>query len=1044
MVAMLCLVACIPCKADSRYLIDVWTPYDGLPQSRALSIAQTPDGYLWIATQLGWLARFDGIRFKHFNSDNTPVLGSPEIHKLIVDDRGTLWICDINGRMISYKDEIFRLQSGLNPGYSYRVTEWIGRHENELRFTSKSGHLLRLSGERTLYENHNNPQSPAEDSIRQFCQENDGQLWCCKNNGTVGRWENDAFQEESLPPGTHVNHLTSAAEGGMWLALTDGLMRYQNGRFQRVPLHLSTEFSHITHIAQSPDQSLWLLTGGGLVMIRDGRIVHLNPLADIDLTAQLRPLELYVDSQGGAWVVKFGGGVWHVDARGNPSSISSRNGLPSDQIEAWFEDREKNIWLGTSAGLVRLRPRWFQLIETQAEGTGTGVASISEDKDGAIWLGCANGVTRWKENHAETIHLPPFRVGFPVADITVAPGSFPGEMWLGSVQSGAMLLRDGVIEHPFPFHAPGVAIRVVRRDPQGGIWFGGEFGLYRWDGSTLRKFGPQDGLKPGHIHDICFDAEGTPWIAKAEDLIVVYRNERFETIPLPGVSKDIRIYTLLCGKSGDIWFGTVGGGLYHYTAGKLLRYTEEDGLPGNSVSQLLEDDAGHLWGGTHRGIFRVSTTALDMRAKGVRPQFLFHTYGHSDGLPSAECSGGFQPACWKASDGQLWFSTAIGAVRIDPKQVKKNIYPPAMVIERMRVNDQDVPFTRAHQDSAKLVIEPGHHRYLFDFTGLSLTAPAKVGFQWRMSGVDTDWVDGQRQRSATYSGLPPGNYQFAVRGRNNDGVWSLEPAVLSFRVEPFFWQRPLVVVGFIIATMAAIHAMATLWMRRKHLRELRHLEFERTLEQQRFHHKQAMGAERARIAAELHDDLGANLTQIQWLGDAAHRGQDPSSAENEILSRISSKSREVIRLMDEIVWAVNPKNDTLEQLVSYVCNFAEQYFRDSPTRARIDVAGNIPPHSLEADIRHHLFLIAKEAFHNVAKHAHTDRVWIRISVENDIFQLSIEDHGAGFDTHHTSDGDGLANMKRRAEQAGASLQIESTSGQGTCINLSLPLIPPHS
>jgi len=605
-------------------------------------------------------------------------------------------------------------------------------------------------------------------------------------------------------------------------------------------------------------------------------------------------------------------------------------------------------------------------------------------------------------------------------------------------------LHDGVIEHPFPFHAPGLAIRVIRRDPQGGIWFGGEFGLYRWDGSTLHRFGPEDGLAPGHIHDICFDAAGAAWIAKAEDLIVVYRNGRFENIPLPGVSKDIRIYTLLCAKSGDLWFGTVGGGLYHYTAGKLLRYTEEDGLPGNSVSQLLEDDGGNLWGGTHRGIFRVSTTALAMRAKGIRPQFLFHTYDHSDGLPSAECSGGFQPACWKASDGQLWFSTATGAVRIDPRQVKKNLYHPSMVIERMRVNDQDVGFSRSRDDSARVSIGPGHHRYLFDFTGLSLSAPSKVGFQWRMSGVDTDWVDGQRQRSATYSGLPPGNYQFSVRGRNHDGVWSLEPAVLSFRVEPFFWQRPLVVVAFVIALMVGVHAVATLWMRRRHLRELRQLEFERTLEQQRFHHKQAMSAERARIAAELHDDLGANLTQIQWLGDAAVRGEESSPAAYEILGRISSKSREVIRLMDEIVWAVNPKNDTLEQLVSYVCNFAEQYFRDSPTRARIDVAGNLPCHLLEADIRHHLFLIAKEAFHNVAKHARADRVWIRISVESDVFRLSIEDHGAGFDSHASSEGDGLANMKRRAEQTGVRLQIESSLGCGTCVTLELPLVSTHS
>ena len=219
------------------------------------------------------------------------------------------------------------------------------------------------------------------------------------------------------------------------------------------------------------------------------------------------------------------------------------------------------------------------------------------------------------------------------------------------------------------------------------------------------------------------------------------------------------------------------------------------------------------------------------------------------------------------------------------------------------------------------------------------------------------------------------------------------------------------------------------------------VEYERSLEQQRFRHKAAMEAERARIAAELHDDLGANLTQIQWLGDSATHNEGSTSGDKQLLLRISRKSREMVLLIDQIVWAVNPKNDTLEHLVTYICNFAEQYFRDSATRCRIDVADDIPAFPLKSDVRHHLFLIAKEALHNVAKHAATGRVWLRVTCRDGLFQLVIEDHGQGFETASAIGGDGLANMKHRADQAGAKLNIDSTPGEGTRITLTLETNP---
>lgn len=1026
-------------RADPPYIIDVWTPYQGLPQSRVLSIAQTPDGYLWVGTKLGWLARFDGVKFVQFSPANTPAMESPEIEKLLLDDSGVLWITDIDGRLVRYADGTFENKAEKKAGPLKRLSRWIGRAGSENRFVTVSGALVRLDG-KLVYENEANLDPIKGLGIQQYCQDGDGILWCRTRDGRIGRWADGGFLQEpesALPSTLAVNHLLPASDGGLWLATHDGLWKRENGVFSRLPLQLHGLESRILQVAKNPDGSLWLRTAQGLMREHDGAVVRKIDLLGIEAKALNQPLEMHADSQGGVWILGMARGVGHARANGELTILTMQNGLPSDQVETWFEDREANIWLGTAAGLVRLRPRWFEIIKTESTGPGAGVVSVCEDAGGSIWLGRANGLTRWKEGLAEDIPLPPSRQGIPIADVTVAPGESPGDVWLGTVPSGTRLLRDGQVEHPFPFTKAGMAIRMIRKDPKGHIWMGGEFGLFRWDGKDLRKFGEEDGLQLGHIHDMSFDAQGHPWIAKAEDLLTVYRNDRFESFPLPGLSSSLWINTVVCGKRGDVFLGTIGDGLFHLTGGKVRRYTTEDGLPGNSVTQLIEDDLGYLWGGTLRGIFRVSTHSLDRQAKSGEAQHLFENFDHSDGMITAECSGGLQPACWKARDGRIWFSTSGGAVRIDPAKVRANTAPPAVILEEMRVND-----TRVNLGPSGSDIGPGRHRYDFEFTGINFTAPEKIRFQWKMNGVDNDWVDGGSVRKVSYQGLEPGNHHFSVRASNSSGVWSRKPATVHFHVTPFFWQRHSVRIAFVLGCLAAAYLLVVGSIRRRHLRELRELEYARSLEQQRFRHRQAMENERSRIAAELHDDLGANLTQIQWLGDAVSRAQLPHTGENELIHRITRKSRDMVRLIDEIVWAVNPKNDTLEQLVTYVCNFAEQFFRDSPTRCRIDVAASIPDHKLEADVRHHLFLIAKEALHNVAKHGATDRVWVRVNGDGETFSLLIEDRGAGFDSATVAAGDGLANMRNRAKLAGAEITIDSSHGNGTRVSLSMKLKPP--
>ena len=1025
-------------RAATRNLIDVWTPYEGLPQSRVLSIAQTPDGALWVGMQRGWLARFDGLEFTAFTADSTQVLVSPEIQKLHVDDHGVLWIGDVDGCLFAYQNFAFEKKIGKTVA-ERRIVDWLGRQGDELRFVTSVRELLFWNGS-ARYENQQSTRAATSPQIEQYCQDGAGVIWCRTLEGVLCRWERGGlvpWQGDDDLQQANVRHLCVGEDGKMHVGTDRGIYVAEGAGFVHEKIDFSEEEVKVFQLAHATGHGMWTRSGDALCQVEAGKVTKRLRIDGLSDGPMFRPLEMHADAAGGVWILKYGNGVWHVNERGVCEHLSTANGLPSDLVETWFEDREKNIWLGTAAGLVRIKQSCFSLVDTSEDGPGSEVISVCETDDGSIWLGRDNGLSRWRDGKMETIVLPRMKEKIPMASITVHPAmskKSSDSLWIGTVQSGALLREGGDLLQPFRYDRVGPAVRVMRADPQGNMWYGSEFGLFCWDGVELRQFGEADGLTPGHIFDVAFGDNGAMWVAKADDILLEYHNGRFEKVPLTGLPGSLRILAMHRDELGGIWLGTLGAGLLHYDGKKIHRFTREDGLPGDSVSQLISDDFGYLWGGTQQGMFRTKLS----EAQEVR---LFQAFDHRDGLPTAECSSGFQPACWKAKDGRLWFATADGAVVASPGEVFLNPVPPHVLIHDMQVNEDMRVLNRSQDDVTPPieVIAPGKHRYEFHFTGISQSAAEKVRFQWRLKGVDVAWIDGQQQRSVAYSGLMPGLYEFSVRARTNDGVWSLRPATVSFSVKPFWWQRPMLQIAMIVAGLVVSTFFYATYLRRKHARQLELVQYERSLEQQRFDHKAAMERERIRIAAELHDDLGANLTQISWLGEAAHRSESITGEEKDLLSRISQKSREMVRGIDEIVWAVNPKNDTIDQLAIYVCNFAEQFFRNSPTRCRIDVEQEIPVMALDSHVRHHLYLIAKESLHNVAKHANADRVWIRISCVDGYFVLVIEDRGVGFLPQEKDSGDGLNNMRERARKTGADLEIRSTPGEGTCVTLRYPL-----
>jgi signal transduction histidine kinase len=325
-------------------------------------------------------------------------------------------------------------------------------------------------------------------------------------------------------------------------------------------------------------------------------------------------------------------------------------------------------------------------------------------------------------------------------------------------------------------------------------------------------------------------------------------------------------------------------------------------------------------------------------------------------------------------------------------------------------------------------VPPNHRRLEFEFTALSFVGTENISFRCRLDGYDDDWVEPKQGRVAWYPRLDKGDYKFRVKACNSEGIWNETSTPFAFIVTPFFWQT----WWFQSAVVAAFTGLVIAVVRYVSFRRLRAQLL--VLEQQA-----ALYKERARIAKDIHDDLGASLTQISLLGELAHQDRAAPDKVGEHVNVIANTARRAVKSLDEIVWAVNPRNDTLAHFIDYTGQFALDYLRLAGVRCRLDLPEHVPARELSTDVRHNLFLVVKEAINNTVKYAHATELRLRIAVTDENLELSVEDNGCGFEQPSEADGaDGLRNMRQRMADIGGRCWIQGRPGAGAKIALELP------
>jgi len=574
-------------------------------------------------------------------------------------------------------------------------------------------------------------------------------------------------------------------------------------------------------------------------------------------------------------------------------------------------------------------------------------------------------------------------------------------------------------------------VKSILADRAGRVWMGTKAGMDLWAGNDRRFLTANDNVALPAVRALAQAPDGIVWAGADDGTLYRCETNHLEAFRPKDALADQPIYSLTVDESGTIWAGTFRGGLLRFSRGRFTRFTATQGLPVDVISQIMDDRHGRLWLGTHQGIYCVAKSELNAVAGGRTNTLNYVIYGRHDGLPALECSDGYQPACWRGADGRLWFTTVRGVVWVDPAELTANSLPPPVLIEELRMDGEPVAWP-----GGKIIVPPGRKQLDFRFTALSFDAGDKARFRYRLDGLDGDWVDAESRRTAQYRNLEPRNYCFRVIACNSGGIWNETGAAVQIEVQPFFyqtwWFKTFAGVMIVGGVSLAMRRAAT----RKYRRKLALLQQQHAIER-----------DRARIAKDIHDDIGAGLTQITLLTELAWR--EPEQV-NTHLERISGSARQLTRAMDEIVWAVDPQHDTFSGLMDYISAFAEDFLRTARIRCRMDVPLDLPATRVDAELRYNLFLALKETLNNIVKHAKATEVQLRLRIEPGTFTLTVADNGQGLPSvgnnvaagaERIASGSGLVNLQKRLATVGGRCEIHSAAGQGTRVEMTVAIHP---
>lgn len=970
-------------------IIRSWGTGSGLPQNTVNAIAQTIDGYLWLGT-LDGLARFDGIRFKVFGLEHG--LPSVSISALFADQQNVLWI----GTAGSGLCKLARGRFEIVPSSSSR---------------------------------------PGSDTVNCIEEDSTGKLWV----GTVGGlrfyrnkelFEDDAFGSVSRAPVLSLCH--NRDNSVMWVSsIADGLFKYEYGRLEPCAGPPGHEKIIGEAMFQDHEGRLWVGIGNGMVLRQDGETWRMFNEADGLPFAYITSFA--EDSSGSIWAGSLDAGLYRFDGA-HFNLLKQRDGLSAEDIRSLYCDHEGGLCIGTrTGGLNRLSGRKLAAAGSDQGLTNDYTRSVAQTSDGAIWVGTVGGsLFRGSPSNFESFRPADNRVYYyaTVLPVLKAPDD---SLWWGA-KYGLLHWKNGqladcITNEPWVRNA---AITALQNDGRGGMWVGTSAGhLLHKKGRRFTEFPLQ--FTRAVITSLAQRPDGSLWVGTAASGLKLISEASNSVLTMTaGLSSNSSINTLYFDTNGALWIGTAGAGLNCWRGGAMTRFGAQQGLAPHTVLQIVEDDFGALWLGCGNGIFQVNKRDLFDVADGKAFSIHARSFGVNDGMPAEECSGGFCPAGLKTKSGLICISTVKGLVFLDPKRLREEPPPPKAVLEEAILGGREQVFEKDKTNGAsqplRLRLAPGMRDLELHYTAISLSAPDKIGFRYKLEPSDQNWTAAEGRRVAYFQRLAPNDYMFHVQACNADGVWNESDTSLFITVLPYFWETGLFRAAAVTGLATLLGGVGWLILRRRYQLHLARLETVNAIQR-----------ERLRISKDMHDHVGSVLTQVSQLTDLGMAETGDKQAVETRLQRIGNRARVAVQSLDEIVWATNPRNDSLASFAEYVSRFCDEFFDGTHIRCWQEVPNTYRPMPLRAEVRHNVFLAVQEALHNSLKHSKATEVWLRMGLVGKQLTVEIEDNGCGFNPAKSPRGNGLENMQTRLADCAGEALVKSNPGRGTSVRFSFPI-----
>jgi len=1013
------LLACCPCASAldpsldiSQYAHTAWKVREGFTKGYISSIAQTPDGYLWLGTEFG-LLRFDGVGNVPWQPPAGEHLAHSLIRSLLPARDGTLWIgtwkglASWKGGKLTHYPE-FDGQSVDALLEDREGTVWAGV------FTTPAGRLCAIQG---------------------------GSVRCYGEDGSFG---------------LAVGALYEDSGGNLWAAAATGVWRWKPGPPEHYPLPDPVNGYPQTLIG-GENGALLVIRNGGIQQILNGK-AEAYPLPGTG--RQINANKLLRDRNGVLWIGTTRG-LLHVH-QGRTDVFTQSDGLSGDHISCLFEDREGSIWVATTNGLDRFRNVAVPTITTKQGLSNADVWSVVAARDGSVWLGSFDGLSRWKDGQitnyrtrsalaqrsAQTVtgDAKPERelTGLAAAigpramrevrEITdsglldevgslfqddqgrICVSTLHG---VGYVENGRFIPVSGV---------PGGEVFTIAGDRAGSLWIGYQYyGLFHLLVTSVVERIPwaKLGRKDWAIASLPDPVRGGLWLGFREGGIAYFKDGqvRASYSVADGLGGEGRVTGFQLDRDGTLWAATEGG-LSRLKNGRVATLNSKNGLPCDTVNWAVEDDIHTFWLYTACGLVRVARTELE--AWSAHPELTIKAmvFDSSDGVRSRESVGGYGPHVAKSTDGKIWFLPGDGVSVIDPHHLSYNNLPPPVHIEQITAD------RKTHDATLNLRLPPLVRDLEIDYTALSLVAPEKNRFKYKLEGYDRDWQDVGNRRQAFYGNLSPRNYRFRVIASNNSGVWNEAGDTLDFSIAPAYYQT-----RWFQASCAAAF-LAWLWT----LYRYRLHQFS-----QRFNSRmEARVDERSRIARELHDTLLQSFQSLMIHFQAVDNLLPPGKGK-EALEKVLDRADQALVEGRNAIQNIRSSTTVTNELSHAVAALGEELAgshdgENGPATFRVSVDGT--PRDLRPILRDDIYRIAREALRNAFRHAQASQIEADITYSESLLRLRIRDDGKGIDPKHLHSGRdghwGLPGMRERAREIGAQLEMWSEVGAGTEVELRIP------